>query len=57
MWDLRFRFADPPSAVVEFERSGRTLGASGSGEVRIRHRRGCAFSAELPFERRIPRAC
>jgi len=57
MWGLRFRFAAPPSTVVEFERSGRTLVAAGSGTVRIRGRRGCRFRVELPFERRLPRAC
>jgi S-formylglutathione hydrolase FrmB len=57
MWGLRFRFAAPPSEVVEFERSGRTLTATGGGEVRIRGGRGCRFSGALPFERRLPRAC
>ena len=57
MWGLRFRFAAPPSEVAEFNRSGRTLSATGSGEVRIRGRRGCRFSGELPFERRLPRSC
>jgi S-formylglutathione hydrolase FrmB len=57
MWGLRFRFAAPPSEVAEFERSGRTLTATGTGEVRIRGRQGCRFSGELPFERRFPRGC
>jgi hypothetical protein len=57
MWGLRFRFAEPPSEVVEFERSGRTISATGSGEVRIRGRRGCGFSRALPFERRLPGSC
>ena len=57
MWGLRFRFAAPPSEVAEFKRSGRTLSATGSGEVRIRGRRGCRFSSVLPFERRLPRRC
>lgn len=57
MWGLRFRFTAPPSAVAEFRRSGRTLSATGGGEVRIGDGRGCRFSAALPFERRIPRSC
>ena len=57
MWGLRFRFAAPPSEVGEFKRSGRMLSATGSGEVRIRGRRGCRFRGELPFERRLPRSC
>jgi hypothetical protein len=57
MWWLRFRFAAPPSEVAEFKRSGRTLSATGSGEVRIRGRKGCRFSKMLPFERRLPRSC
>lgn len=57
MWGLRFRFAEPPSEVAEFKRSGNTLSAAGSGEVRIGDGRGCRFSAALPFERRIPRSC
>jgi hypothetical protein len=57
MWGLRFRFAAPPSELTEFERSGRTLSATGSGEVRIRGRKGCRFSRALPFERRLPRRC
>lgn len=57
MWGLRFRFAAPPSEVAEFQRFGRTLSATGSGEVRIRARRGCRFSGALPFERRMPLRC
>jgi S-formylglutathione hydrolase FrmB len=57
MWGLRFRFAAPPPEVAEFERSGRTLAATGTGEVRIRGGPSCRFSGELPFERRLPRGC
>src|SRR5262245_41725828 len=32
-------------------------GFPGSGAVEIRGRRGCRFSAELPFGRRLPPAC
>lgn len=57
MWGLRFRFAKPPAAVAEFKRSGRWLSATGRGSVAIRGGRGCGFSGELPFKRRLPRAC
>jgi hypothetical protein len=56
-WGLRFRFTEPPPAVAQIERSGRTLTATGSGRVQIRGRRGCRLSADLPFERRLPPAC
>jgi S-formylglutathione hydrolase FrmB len=59
MWGLRFRFrfAEPPAAVAEFERSGRQLTATGRGSVRIRGAHGCHLGEELPFKRRLPRAC
>jgi S-formylglutathione hydrolase FrmB len=57
MWGLRFRFARPPAAVAEFERSGRRLTATGRGSIRIRGGRGCSLRGRLPFERRLPRAC
>jgi hypothetical protein len=57
MWGLRFRFSEPPTTVARFERIGRKLTATGSGTVEISGRRGCRFSVELPFERRIPTAC
>jgi S-formylglutathione hydrolase FrmB len=57
MWGLSFRFAKPPPVVAAFKRSGRTLAATGRGTVRIHGGRGCRFSAKLPFERRLPRAC
>jgi S-formylglutathione hydrolase FrmB len=57
MWGLRFRFAQPPSEVAEFDRSGRTLSATGSGQVRIRSWHGCRFNAALPFERDLPSSC
>jgi len=57
MWGLRFRFDAPPATVARFERSGSKLVATGSGTVEITGRPGCRFSSELPFERRLPRAC
>src|SRR5690606_28857709 len=57
MWRLRFRFAEPPETVVQFERSGDVLSATGSGRVEISAGRDCRFGAELPFESRLPPAC
>ena len=57
MWGLRFRFSAPPSVIAGFERSGRMLTGTGSGEVRIRGGRGCRFTDQLPFLRALPRAC
>ena len=57
MWGLRFRFAEPPAEVIEFERSAQTLSGAGSGDVRIRGGRGCRMDLALPFEMRLPAAC
>lgn len=54
MWDLRFRFRRAPNEVITFTREGSTLSALGSGEVTICSRQG-KFTAELPFERELPR--
>lgn len=57
MWGLRYDFATPPAAVVEFRRAGGTLSATGTGTVEITGPRRCRFTAELPFDLRLPRAC
>ena len=57
MWGLRFHFDAPPSAVATFRRHGRTLTARGSGRVAITASGGCRLGSQLPFERRLPRAC
>lgn len=57
MWGLQYRFSAPPTAVAQFTRAGRTLSATGTGTVAISGPRGCAFSADLPFEQKLPRAC
>ena len=56
MWSLRFRFAKPPTGVVDFARFGRRLRAKGSGRVTITDRRGCRMTAKLPFRRSLPPA-
>lgn len=57
MWGLRFRFAEPPTTVARFERSGDTLTATGNGSIEIDGGSGCRFEEELPFERELPVAC
>lgn len=57
MWGLEFRFAAHPTELVEFERDGSRLTATGSGTVTITGARGCRFTTELPFARRLPAGC
>jgi hypothetical protein len=33
LWDIRYRFAQPPGQVVTFRRSGRAMGESSSASV------------------------
>jgi S-formylglutathione hydrolase FrmB len=54
-WSFRYRFAEPPTELVTFERRGRSLLGSGSGTVVLR-RRDCVMRATLPFERELTRA-
>lgn len=54
-WGIRFRFASPPEELVSFERAGRALAATGSGEIRLRTRAGCPLEARIPFQIRLPR--
>ena len=56
MWNLRFRFAAPMSAVATFERDGKGISGTGEGIVTIR-RRGCRLEAELPFTLVLPQPC
>lgn len=55
MWNLRFMFAAPPEQVARFERDGAVLRGEGVGTVTLA-RRGCSFTADLPFERALPSA-
>lgn len=61
MWNYRYRFTAPPADVVRFQRAGRTLSASGAGQVRlVDARTGCSVTLTLPFERAAalgPRRC
>lgn len=49
-WTVGFRFSDPPTDVVRFERSGPSLSGEGAGAVVLRRRGSCPVRAELPFE-------
>ena len=53
MWRLRYRFAKPPTEVVDFTRRGRRLSATGSGRVTITAA-GCGVSKKLPFRTQFP---
>jgi S-formylglutathione hydrolase FrmB len=57
MWGLDFQFAEHPTELAEFRREGSRLTATGSGTVTIIGGRGCHFTADLPFARRLPPGC
>ena len=49
LWDLRYRFTNPPTHVVEFKRSGTTLSISAAGSsVTITTANGCAIRTSTP---------
>jgi S-formylglutathione hydrolase FrmB len=52
-WDIGFRFTVPPTTVETFTRNGNLLRASGAGTVRIVPDHFRAFTAKLPFSRRL----
>lgn len=56
-WGFRFRFRQPPEAVVRLARIGRTLTGQGEGELGIRTPGGCVFRTRLPFSRHLPGRC
>jgi hypothetical protein len=56
-WQFRFAFKEAPSSLTTFERRGNRLLGKGSGQVVLRGRRGCKLRLELPFDRKLPRAC
>jgi S-formylglutathione hydrolase FrmB len=57
MWALDYEFAAPPSTVATFTRSGDTLSATGSGQVRISGPGNCRLAATLPFSQPLPADC
>jgi hypothetical protein len=50
MWDLRFRFEEPPDRVQRFERRGSVLRGAGAGVVSISGPGGLERRELLPFE-------
>jgi S-formylglutathione hydrolase FrmB len=55
-WDLRYRFAAPPTTLVTFTRTGRVLEGAGAGTVRIAAHGYRRFTATLPFRVTLRRA-
>ncbi len=55
LWDLDYRFADPPTQVVTFRQSARTLTVSGAGSaVTITTGSGCAIHTPTPATVQLP---
>jgi S-formylglutathione hydrolase FrmB len=59
LWDIGYRFATPPSAVVTFSRSGPTLSISAAGSpVTITSADGCRIRTQTPVVIRLtPAEC
>lgn len=57
MWAMDYEFAEPPSKVATFTRSGDTLSATGSGQVQLTGRGNCRITATLPFSQPLPADC
>jgi hypothetical protein len=56
-WGLRFRFASPPTEVVELQRTGASLRVTGHGRLELRGAGGCAMDLRLPFQGRLSATC
>ena len=58
LWDIGYRFARPPNAVVEFRRSGRSLSISAAGSaVTLSTARGCTIQTATPATITLARHC
>jgi S-formylglutathione hydrolase FrmB len=58
LWDVDYRFAKPPDAVVEFHQSGRALSISAAGSsVTLTTAAGCDLRAAPPATVMLPRRC
>ncbi len=55
VWTVGFRFAEPPSEMIHFERDGARLRGTGSGRVVLRRAGSCSLKVELPFRIRFER--
>ncbi len=53
-WDIHFEFSPPSAALATFERVGRKLKVTGSGNVTISDGNGCWYTGDLPFTRTLP---
>jgi S-formylglutathione hydrolase FrmB len=56
LWDVGYRFDSPPTAVVQFKRSGRRLSISDAGSaVTITTDQGCVMHTRTPATVSVPR--
>jgi hypothetical protein len=55
LWDVGYRFAKPPTSVVQFKRSGRWLSVSNAGSaVTLTWAGGCRSRTSTPARIKIP---
>jgi S-formylglutathione hydrolase FrmB len=55
-WGIRFDFlSGPPEEPAIFKREGSRISGTGAGRVRVKVRGARSFTAELPFDRKLPR--
>jgi S-formylglutathione hydrolase FrmB len=55
-WGIRFDFrSGPPEELATFKREGARISGTGVGRVRVKLRGGRRFTAQLPFDRKLPR--
>jgi S-formylglutathione hydrolase FrmB len=59
LWDIGYRFAQPPNQVVQFRRSGSSLSITAAGSaVMITTSRGCVIATATPATIQLPaRSC
>ena len=58
LWDIAYRFATAPDAVVQFHRSGRSLSVAAAGSsVTLTTSRGCTITTPTPATVMLPRHC
>jgi S-formylglutathione hydrolase FrmB len=58
LWDVGYRFAMPPDAVVTFQQSGRTLSVSAAGSsVTLTTTSGCTIHTATPATVTVPSHC
>jgi hypothetical protein len=56
LWDIGYRFAQPPNTVVQFRRSGSSLSVSAAGSaVTITTARGCTIHTGTPATIHVPK--